>query len=38
MYLEEMDSAIIKLFKKVKSDHLQDGLAMSLCVIDFDTK
>lgn len=35
LILEEMDSAIIKLFKKSQlSDHLRDGMAMSLCVID----
>lgn len=33
--LEEMDSSIIKLFKKsLLSDHLRDGMSMSLCVID----
>ncbi len=33
--LEEMDLAIIKLFKKSQlSDHLRDGMAISLCVID----
>lgn len=35
LILEEMDMAIIKLFKKSQlSDHLRDGMAMSLCVID----
>ena len=37
--LEEMDMAIIKLFKKSQlSDHLRDGMAMSLCVIDLRDK
>jgi serine phosphatase RsbU (regulator of sigma subunit) len=37
--LEEVDLAIIKLFNKSPlSDHLRDGMAMSLCVIDVKEK
>lgn len=39
LILEEMDLAIIKLFKKsLLSDHLRDGMSMSLCVIDIKKK
>lgn len=35
LILEEMDSSIIRLFKKsLLSEHLRDGMSMSLCVID----